>query len=96
MDKQSLCVIAGMINNLAPKEEYLIYLRFQPIKVLKIICMPFKVSIFLISLGQTQNGLILTLKLNLTLNVNDNHAQKTMGILTMVFYTYGPNLLILA
>ena len=40
-------------------------------------------------------GSILTLKLNLTLEVKVNHP-KTIGILTKVFYTYGPNLVILA
>ena len=41
-------------------------------------------------------GQLLTLKLNLTLKVKVNHPPKTIGILTKVFYTYGPNLVILA
>ena len=50
-------------------------------------------------------GQILSLESNLTLKVKVNHHphppektknKKTIGILTMVFYTYGQNLVILA
>ena len=41
-------------------------------------------------------GWILTLKLNLTFKVKINHPPKTIGAVTKVFYTYGPNLVILA
>ena len=34
--------------------------------------------------------------LNLTLKITINHPKKTIGILTKVFNTYGPNLVILA
>ena len=41
-------------------------------------------------------GQILSLNLNLTLKVKINHPRKQKGILTKVFFTYGPNLVNLA
>ena len=38
----------------------------------------------------------LTIKSNSTLNVKVNYPHKTMGILTKVFCTFGPNLVVLA
>ena len=46
--------------------------------------------------SQAQTGVNLTWKLNLTLKVKVNQPQKTIDILTKFFYTYGPNLVILA
>ena len=46
--------------------------------------------------GQTQNGLNFYFEVKFDLEGQGQSPHKTIGILTKVFYTYGPNLVILA
>ena len=49
-----------------------------------------------LSRGQAQNGLIFYFEVKFDLEGQGQSPPKTIGILTKVFYTYGPNLVILA
>ena len=49
-----------------------------------------------LSRGQSQNGVNFDLKVKFDLEGQGQSPPKTIGILTKVFYTYGPNLVILA
>ena len=49
-----------------------------------------------LSCWQTQNGVNFYFEFKFDLGGQGNSPQKTIGILTKVFYTYGPNLVILA
>ena len=46
--------------------------------------------------GQAQNGVNFDFEVKFDLEGQGQSPPKTIGILTKVFYTYGPNLLILA
>ena len=46
--------------------------------------------------GQTQNGVNVDFEVKFDLEGHDQSPPKTIGILTKVFYTYGPNLVTLA
>ena len=46
--------------------------------------------------GQAQNGVNFDFEVKFDLEGQGQSPPKTIGILTMVFYTYGPNLVILA
>ena len=49
-----------------------------------------------LSHGQAQNGVNFDIEVKFDLEVHSQSPPKTIGILTKVFYTYGPNLVILA
>ena len=49
-----------------------------------------------LSRRQAQNGVNFDFEVKFDLKVQDQSPPKTIGILTKVFYTYGPNLVILA
>ena len=49
-----------------------------------------------LSHGQAQNGVNFEFEVKLDLEDQDQSLPKTIGILTKVFYIYGPNLVILA
>ena len=49
-----------------------------------------------LSHGQAQNGVNFDFEVKFHLEGQSHSPQKTIGILTKVFYTYGPNLVILA
>ena len=49
-----------------------------------------------LSCGQAQNGVNFDFEVKFALEGQDQSPPKTIGILTKVFYTYGPNLVILA
>ena len=49
-----------------------------------------------LSHGQAQNGVNFDFEVRFNLEVQGQSSQKTIGILTKVFYISGPNLVILA
>ena len=49
-----------------------------------------------LSRGQTQNNINFDFEVKFDIEVQSKSPPKTIGILTKVFYTYGPNLVILA
>ena len=53
-------------------------------------------SLIVRTISQTQNGVNFEFEVKLDLEGQGQSPPKTIGILTKVFYTYGPNLVILA